>query len=235
MGRDYDWLFRQNRFTGADRLGDTDQLAIAITNRIIDSSSGRERLQLSIGQIQYFEDRIVGLNSDDPPEISSNSGLIAQGKFNFSSHWSLRGGVQLDPENSGLLQAGFDLNFNDTPHHLVNFAYLLDQDRSFLNPGEQIQSTDISLLWPLNSHWRLLGRWNRALNLELNLEALAGIEYESCCLAVRTAVRQYRNSPVDAEPQTTFYIEVALKGLSQIGSSLENQLQTSILGYQPLH
>jgi LPS-assembly protein len=29
MDRDYDWLFRRNRFTGADRLGDANQLTAA--------------------------------------------------------------------------------------------------------------------------------------------------------------------------------------------------------------
>ena len=79
MDRDYDWLFRRNRFTGADRMGDAHQLTAALTTRLIDGPSGHERLRASIGQIQYFEDRRVTLEPDAPPETAENSGLITQG------------------------------------------------------------------------------------------------------------------------------------------------------------
>jgi LPS-assembly protein len=65
-GSRYDWLFRRNRFVGADRMGDANQLTAAVTTRVIDGASGRERLRASIGQIQYFEDRRVTLTPERP-------------------------------------------------------------------------------------------------------------------------------------------------------------------------
>ena len=78
-----------------------------------------------------------------------------------------------------------------------------------------------------------MARWNRALNTGRNLEALAGLEYEDCCWALRLVSRQYRGSPTDVEAQHAFYVELELKGLSRLGSTLETLLQNSILGYQP--
>jgi LPS-assembly protein len=60
------------------------------------------------------------------------------------------------------------------------------------------------------------------------------LEYEDCCWAVRAVARQYRNSPAESDSQTAFYMELELKGLSRLGTGLENQLRTSILGYQPI-
>jgi LPS-assembly protein len=51
-------LFRDNRFGGADRQTDANQLTAALTTRLISEDDGRERLSLSLGQIKYF-DRIA--------------------------------------------------------------------------------------------------------------------------------------------------------------------------------
>ena len=234
MDRDFDWLFRRNRFVGADRLGDANQVTTALTTRVIDGPSGRERLRASIGQIQYFEDRRVMLEPDAPPETTDNSGLIAQGQVNLSSRWSLQGGVQLEPDNSDLLRTGFDLRYYANPRQLVNVSYLLDRDQPKLDLNDQIHSVDVSLLWPLSAQWRVMARWNRALNLDRNLETLAGLEYEDCCWALRAVTRQYRNSPAEVDSQNAFYLELELKGLSRLGGGLETLLQGSILGYQTL-
>jgi len=236
MDRSYDWLFRKNRFTGADRIGDANQLTAALTTRIIDGPSGRERLRASIGQIQYFEDRRVTLSPNTPPATEDNSGLIAQGRLNLSSEWSVQGSVQLEPDNRDFLRGAFDLRYYANSRQLINLSYLLDRDPSEQSPDtqDQIDSLDVSFLWPLTSQWRVLARWNQAINVNRNLETLAGLEYEDCCWAIRTVARQYRDSPLESDAKTGFYLELELKGLSRLGGGLENILQSSILGYQPI-
>jgi LPS-assembly protein len=234
MDRDIDWLFRVNRFTGADRLGDANQLTTALTTRLIDAPSGRERLRASVGQIQYFEDRQVNLYPVEPPQTSTNSGLIAQSQVNLSSRWTVQGGVQLEPDNSDMLRTAFDLRYYVNPRQLVNVSYLLDRDQPDINLGDQIHSVDVAFFWPLSAQWRALGRWNQALNIDRNLETLVGLEYEDCCWALRAVARQYRDSPADADAQNAFYMELELKGLSRLGSGLETVLRNSILGYQPI-
>jgi len=233
MDHDIDWLFRTNRFVGADRLGDANQLTTALTTRLIDGPSGRERLRASIGQIQYFEDRRVNLYPDNLPQTAANSGLIAQGQINLSSRWAVQGGVQLEPDSSDLLRTAFDLRYYVNPRQLINVSYLLDRDQPGLDLDDQIHSVDVAFFWPLGAQWRALGRWNQALNTDRNLETLAGLEYEDCCWALRVVGRQYRDSPADADAQNAVYVELELKGLTRLGSGLETLLQNAILGYQP--
>ncbi|MGC5075306.1 LPS assembly protein LptD, partial [Escherichia coli] len=54
-------FFRENRFFGGDRVGDTQQISLGLTSRIINHDDGRQRLKLSVGQIFFLEDREVGL------------------------------------------------------------------------------------------------------------------------------------------------------------------------------
>ncbi|MGH8335389.1 MAG: LPS-assembly protein LptD, partial [Gammaproteobacteria bacterium] len=47
-------LFRTNRYVGEDRIGDANQLALALTTRLFDHVSGAQYLSATIGQIRYF-------------------------------------------------------------------------------------------------------------------------------------------------------------------------------------
>ena len=47
-------LFRTNRYVGGDRIGDANQLALGLTTRLFDQSSGAQYLSATIGQIRYF-------------------------------------------------------------------------------------------------------------------------------------------------------------------------------------
>ncbi len=72
----YSSLWRDDRFGGGDRIGDTRQASIGLTTRLLDDLSGTERLRLSIGQIFYFEDRKVSLNPMLTPSVIDNPLLL---------------------------------------------------------------------------------------------------------------------------------------------------------------
>jgi LPS-assembly protein len=57
-------LFRTNRYVGEDRIGDANQVALALTTRLFDHLSGAQYLTATIGQIRYFAVPRVGLPAD---------------------------------------------------------------------------------------------------------------------------------------------------------------------------
>lgn len=66
----YSSLWRDNRFSGYDRLGDANQLSLGITSRLIEDD-GFERMRVGIGQTYYFRDRKLWINplaGNDPFE-----------------------------------------------------------------------------------------------------------------------------------------------------------------------
>ena len=54
-------LFRTNRYVGSDRIGDANQVALAMTTRLFDTVSGTQYLAATVGQIRYFSIPRVGL------------------------------------------------------------------------------------------------------------------------------------------------------------------------------
>ncbi len=57
-------LFRTNRYVGEDRIGDANQVAVALTTRLFDHVSGAQYLSATLGQIRYFDIPRVGLPAD---------------------------------------------------------------------------------------------------------------------------------------------------------------------------
>ena len=65
-------LFSENRFIGGDRVGDTNQLAIALTSRLLDPGTGAERLRVAVGPALLFR-RPAG---DLPGDHAAEGGLV---------------------------------------------------------------------------------------------------------------------------------------------------------------
>ena len=55
----YTQLFRGNRFSGLDRIGDANQVSAGVTTRFLDQATGQEYFRFSIGEIFYLKDRRV--------------------------------------------------------------------------------------------------------------------------------------------------------------------------------
>jgi len=56
---------------------------------------------------------------------------------------------------------------------------------------DRVDQFDFRIFWPINESWRVLSRLNYSFDDSELLEIQGGIEYESCCWALRTVVRRY--------------------------------------------
>ena len=89
----FNQLFRDDRFSGGDRFADSDQVTVALTSRIL-NSAGKETARVSIGQTQYFQDRLVTLSNPLQtwlPRYSplyTKSALASEFAFTFGKKYS---------------------------------------------------------------------------------------------------------------------------------------------------
>ena len=220
----YASLFLENRFTGADRLGDANQLTTALSSRFLSAGNSAERFRVSIGQIRYFRDREVTLTNIDPEE-DNTSDWFAEGVLNLRSDLSLRGTLQWDPDEDETQRNGLDLRYRPGPGRLINVS------RRFTR--NTLDQVDFSFLWDLNPRWRAVGRWNYSMDLDRQLDVLAGLEYNDCCWALRVVARKLRDEPEDEEANKSIFVELELKGLTSIGRRVDVLLEEAISGYEP--
>jgi LPS-assembly protein len=221
-------LFRERRFTGGDRLGDTNRLTAALTGRVLERDSGRQLLRASVGGSRYFADREVTLPAGTSPEpLDDNaSDLIAELAAYPSPAWSARATVQWDPGTERTERQGLDLRYRGPGGGVANLGY-----RTRRAAQEQI---DVSGAWPITGRWQLVGRRNYSLLDERNIETVTGVQYDSCCWRFRAVARRYLNeddSPDGVGQSDSLYFELTLKGLGPIGAPAGTLLERAILGY----
>jgi LPS-assembly protein len=217
-------LFRDNRFTGRDRVSDANQITTAVTSRMIDIASGRETYRFSVGQIYYFRDREVQLGREGP-QTAGTSELISEVATNVIQDWTARGVLQWDPDDSRTELAAATLRYRPDLDTVVNFGY------RFRRAVSDIQQTDFSLRWPVLNNVALVGRWNYSVQERRSLETLAGIEYESCCWGLRLVGRRFlRNA--EGEFDTGMFLQFQFRGLGGIGKKSGSVLNRGIPGYE---
>lgn len=213
-------LFRDDRFAGADRVGDANQLTLALTSRFL-MPDGDELFRASIGQIRYFSDRKVTLPSD-PRDNKNASDLVAEVAANLARRWRVLGAMQWNSNDDITNRSTVSLRYQPNRRSVVNLSY-----RFVRGVAEQ---TDFSFSWPIAENWRAVGRFNYALDLDTDLETFAGIEYESCCWGLRLVGRRYLSN-TEGEHTNAIFLQLELKGLTGIGSAAAF-LERNIPGYE---
>ena len=236
----FNQLFRDDRFSGKDRIGDANQLTLAVSSRLYDDN-GRERARASIGQIRYFEDRRVTLFSNPGPiERNSSSALAAELGLQLTDNWRAGSYLEWNTTTDELAVGNFQFQYQSDINHLLNFGY---RYRDVANPvsssgfDRRIRQTDISGVWPLNDNWGFIGRWNYDHANDRNLEAIAGVEFSNCCWAVRVVAREWIDNDAlfyGVEDNITgVFIQFELKGLGSIlGGNVGSFLSNGISGYR---
>jgi LPS-assembly protein len=223
---DYDFnfwtLFRENRFSGPDRMGDANQLALALTSRFLDPGTGTQILSASLGSLLYFSDRNVTLPGE-PTETDDSSSIIGEITLDLARNWHAKTEIQWNPHDTQTDRNDYHLQYRAGPRKLVNLAY------RYRN-GIQEQA-DISFLWPLGESWHMVGRWYYSLDDRETIEALGGLGYESCCWGAQVVGRSYINNDSDSRNNAVFF-QLELKGLGKLGTKVDDALERGILGYE---
>ena len=231
----FNQLFRNTRFAGHDRIADANQVSLSVTSRLIDDASGREVMSASLGQVFYFEDRLVSIaNVPGVLANDSSSAIAAEMQLQPDERIALTGSTLWDPEDERIDEGGMALNWRPDSETIVNVGYRYRRDQALVDPSgfvsiEDIDQVDFSTAFPLGQNWRLLARYQYDLTNDTSLEETAGLEYSSCCWALRMVYQE----GVDWEQGRDYgvYVEFVLRGLGSLGKNIDQLLQKSIFGY----
>lgn len=216
-------LFRRDRFVGADRVGDANQLSLALTSRVLEDRTGAELLSGSIGQIFYFRDLRVTLPGQLPTDTPS-SNFVAEMVTEPLPNWRGSANWLWNPELKQTDRSSASVQYLRDPRHVVNLGYRYSRDN--------FEQTDLSMAWPLNQHWQALGRWAYSLQDRDDVAFAAGLEYESCCWKTRFVARHYVNGTPGGDYTTGIYFQMVFKGLGSLGTEADKILEENIPGYK---
>ncbi|CAM5348518.1 LPS-assembly protein LptD OS=Rhodanobacter lindaniclasticus OX=75310 GN=lptD PE=3 SV=1 [Rhodanobacter lindaniclasticus] len=235
MSFDYWQLFSTNQFSGADRQMDANNVTAALTTRLLDDD-GVERLSASIGQIRYLSrQRVLGTDW-------TGSAYVAQLDLQLNDRWRVNSSWQWSPNSRAVEVATFGLQRRLGDAGIVNLAYHYRRGR--------LEQYSASAVYPLSDKWRLFGAWAFAPAIDSayklpsgTVDAMFGVEYDSCCVTLRLVDRNYVNQSYYGNtppPSGTnvnrrdnaIMFEIVFKGLGSTGGQIEPLLRRDILDYQ---
>lgn len=217
----YAQLFSENRFIGGDRFGDTSQLTLAVTSRIV-GTGGEEIFRATLGQRYYFKDERVGLTPASPPRASGQSDILASVGGKLARDWNFDTTIQYNPQRSDMERYGVAVRYSPEIAKVINASYRFNRDL--------LHQVDVSGQWPVLPGWYAVGRYNYSLRDGRLLEGIAGLEHNAGCWVFRVLLQR-----LQAATQTTstaIFFQLEFNGLGGIGSDdIVTLLQRNIPGY----
>jgi LPS-assembly protein len=225
-------IFTENRFVGGDRIGDANQLTLGLTSRLIETSTGLERLTASLGQVYYFKPPRVTLG--DALGDAKSSDILAAVSSEMSHSVSFDAGFQYTPNLNRSEKVNLAAHYSPEPGRVLNAAYRYARGTldPRVDPSVQsgISQLDFSSQWPITRNLSALARWNWSTRDRKLLEGLAGFEYNAGCWQVRAVAHRFITAT--QQYSTSFQIQLELTGLSRIGINPLETLRQNIAGYR---
>ncbi len=220
-------LFSENKFYGEDRINDAKQMTLALTHRIIDENSGNELFTGTIGQIIYFEDRDVHLTSNTKSH-SDASNIIGMMTAQLDNSSSISVGTVFNPHS------GYGMRNNVRDRYNASSGYrnkILNMDYRFFRGREE--EIDLSGVYSFNKDLSLVGKYNYSFansrsNDEDLIDTMIGVEYESCCYALKIVAREYWTG---VKKDNAFFVEFLPKGITTTNNKTSDLLRRGIPGY----
>lgn len=216
-------IFSENRFTGQDRIGDSNQITAALISRFIEGN-GDESLKLAIGQRFYFNTQKVTLDNTVSP---SRSDLLLAAVGKLSSTLSGEMALQLSQTDRQSVRSNYGIRWQPSPKKVLNLAYRYQR-----NTLEQV---DLSAQWPMADRWYMVGRSNYSIMDKRMVDGLLGFEYKADCWSLRFLAQRFATNSVNNT--SGFSIQLELNGLARLGfgGNPIDALRKNISGYQPIN
>ena len=239
---DYNGLFRDRSYSGLDRIAGANQYSWGVTSRVLDQSN-LEIFRLSVGRIQYlsddntFDELIDDANVDT---LTSQQSSVAANLFYRLNHkWQISSDIQYNTRESFTNKSKMSLNYQIDKYNSVQLNHRYTRNVS----GSSIEQASALASFAVNKDWAFVGRLTQDLQQNRSLESYAGLQYESCCWAIRIAYHRYINSNLSTDDSfnenrdefnSGFVLQFIIKGLNAKQGAIGTQemFDASIFGYK---
>ena len=216
----YVQVFRENRFSGNDRISDANQITAALSSRLI-QENGAERLNVALAQRFYLNSsRVVSTTAAE-----NRSDILALGYGQISRDVYVDSNFQYSQELRSLQRSSFGVRWRPGANRVLNVQYRRDLT-------VPLRLFDISTQWPITNRLYGVARINYSLEEKRLAESVAGVEYKADCWIFRVVAQRL---PTGTGVSTSWLLlQLELNGLSRLGSNPLQILRTNVPGYQTL-
>ncbi|AGH80717.1 organic solvent tolerance protein [Psychromonas sp. CNPT3] len=223
MQQDYYGLFRDNKFSGYDRISDANQLTLGVSSSFL-NAQGQEKMRFAIGQNYYITESDVTL-PDKTRVSTSSSSIIGEFDVNFAGKYFLHSGLEWDSENNIIKRANstFEKRWFYNTYAQLNYRYIAPTD----NEDLQVNQLGTKINWSINAQWTTFASYYYDLEYDTSFESIVGLKYQSCCWAIGLSYEEHMSpyyGPLSSindnyTTEQNFSLTFELMGLGGVGYS----------------
>jgi LPS-assembly protein len=137
-------MFTENRFVGNDRIGDANQVTLAVISRFLGEKDGIEHLKLSLGERFSFATPQVNLVA--PTTSTNKSDILMAGSGAINRNWSFDSELQYSPAIGSVQHYNISTSYRPEAGKVLNLGYRFIADTiGALIPGV-VSSTGSTLV-----------------------------------------------------------------------------------------
>ncbi len=234
---DYYGLFRQNRFSGLDRINEANQLSVGWTTRFYDNTEN-ELFRFSLGQIFFLKEPELTDDVLTQDLTSTESMLASEMIWHWYRRWYVSSAVQYDIDSKKLIKSNASLDYRGSDNSLFQLNHRYSRAVS----GVEIQQIGLIGAMPIQENWQLIASYYRDVSNHRMIDANIGLQYESCCWAVRFVARRQVRADFDAAVDNLnqlarldsgFSVQFVFKGFGdKAGFGVSDMLSNGIFSYR---
>ncbi|MFT6985610.1 MAG: LPS-assembly protein [Psychromonas sp.] len=231
MQQDYYGLFRDNRFSGYDRIADANQVTLGISSSFL-NAQGRERMRFAVGQNYYLtpsETQLPQYTAET--ETASRSSIIGEFDVNFADQYFFHAGLEYDNDSDRLNRANttFEKRWQYNTYAQLNYRYVAIAENG--NEEDLVNQLGSKVNWSINSQWTSFASYYYDLEYKHAYESIIGLKYQSCCWSVGLSYDKHMlaydgsldSISEDYETEDSYGITFELMGLGGVGFSAVEQ------------
>ena len=225
---DFSRIYSENLFTGNDRIAQANQVTAGATSRILNRDTGEELFQASLAQRYYFSKQTVNLSGAlETSNANRKSDVLAAMSGKIANQVWAQGFAQYNTDTGQLLRTDAAIRWQPAYRKVFNLGY--HSNKILTEPSKTAYA---SAQWPvsfMSNNLYAVSRLNYDLNNKRLTDAWAGFEYVKDCWILRLVAQ--RTISTTNTVNNSFYFQLELKGLGNVGDRAAQQLNTQVDGY----
>lgn len=234
----YSQLFRENLYSGNDRINSANSLSLAVQSRILRPDNGAEMFRAGIGQKFYFRNDNVLPDGSIGRYARSRSDWVAFAHGNISSSVRTDFDIHYNQNENRAERYSAGVSYNPEPGKVLSARYKYGRnERIYLQSDglyfyDKLSQIDLAAQWPLTKNLYAVARYNYEIKAKKPLEMLVGTEYKSHCGCWSASLVAQRYVTGENTRKTAVFFNLQLKDLSNLGSNPFEKLRLAIPGYR---
>lgn len=243
---DYIGLFRDQAYSGLDRIASSNKVSTGVTTRFYDQDKV-ERFNLSLGQIYYFNKSRTGDNNShlDKNDDTGSVTWATDTFWRIDNDIIFRAGMQYDTRINEVSLANAIFEYRRAENKLIQLSYRYANKNYIDSLGLSTKSTpyeqNVSQIggigsWPITDTVSLVGAIYYDLNNGQTSDNFIGLHYADCCWGVGLEygrkIVDWDNLSRTSKYENKFSINFELRGLTRNSHAVAKMLDFGLLPYQ---